>query len=340
MTTLKAYIWQLRKNSYDIGKFYGNFLTKHPDLLARYRQATKKEIDWRNMEAIYSELAPHLLEELQGLAEKLEISYRTAAACFSGYDVPMTKAMGCTTYIDNGVYTRNYDFSPLLYDGIFSMIQTNSNLASAGYNLQLLGRHDGVNEKGLVIGFHFVSNEGYRKGVSPWLSCRIVLDTCSTVEEAVCLLKIIPHAACYNFSIGDEKGNMAAVETSPEKVEVVLGEGALACTNHFKHKEMILKNRSNIAGSLQRQTYLERLKGKCWDQTEIFEHFSEESSPLFFTDYKDYFGTIHTFSYSFEQAIIKTALAKSTQTLEVDFKKWVQGTNINESLLTGEITEG
>ncbi|RUU69994.1 carcinine hydrolase/isopenicillin-N N-acyltransferase family protein, partial [Mesorhizobium sp. M7A.F.Ca.MR.362.00.0.0] len=82
--------------------------------------------------------------------------------------------------IDNGVYTRNYDFSPLLYDGIFSMIQTNSQYASAGYNLQLLGRHDGVNEKGLVIGLHFVSNEGYRKGVSPWVSCRIVLDNCST----------------------------------------------------------------------------------------------------------------------------------------------------------------
>ncbi|MCE4050908.1 C45 family autoproteolytic acyltransferase/hydolase [Bacillus sp. Au-Bac7] len=340
MTTFKAYIWQLRKSSFEIGQDYGVFLKKQPDLLTMYKHVTKETIDWRNMEAIYRELAPHLLEELQGVAEKLEVSYTSAAACFSGYDVPKTKAMGCTTLIDNGVYTRNYDFSPLLYDGIFSMIQTNSQYASAGYNLQLLGRHDGVNEKGLVIGLHFVSNEGYRKGISPWVSCRIVLDNCSTVEEAVCLLKLIPHAACYNFSIGDEKGNMATVETCPEKVEVLWGNGSLACTNHFKHKKMTTKNRTNIAGSLQRQTHLAKLMGSSWNQTKLFEHFSEDTSPLFFTDYQDFFGTIHTFSYAFNQGLIKTALAKSAHPLVLDFKKWVGGDDIVESVLTGEINEG
>ncbi|MDE5051124.1 C45 family peptidase [Niallia taxi] len=337
MTKLQAQIWQLRKNSFDIGQEYGLFLKKNPKTLEIYKQVTKPEIDMRNMEAIYLELAPYILEELHGLADKLEVSLAEASALFSGYDVPKTKAMGCTTWIHNGVYTRNYDFSPLLYDGIFSLIQSKNYYASAGYNLQLIGRHDGMNEKGLAIGFHFVSNDGYTKGVSPWISCRMVLDQCATVEEAVRLLERIPHASCYNFSIGDKLGNKVAVETSPEKVKVRLGQDSLACTNHFLTEAMSCKNRAYIEGSLKRQMHLDEWNYPNMQQQEIFDYFRADNSPLFFTDYDNFFGTLHTFSYSFKDHFIMTCLAGSDEPLLVDFKKWVEGENISETELTGNM---
>src|SRR5699024_10392560 len=148
------------------------------------------------MKAIYSTFAPHLLEEIDGLAEGLGISHRKAAALFSGYDMPKTEALGCSVIMTEDYYVRNYDFSPDFYDGIFSMVQPGKTFATAGYNLQILGRHEGVNQKELVVGLHFVSNHGYKKGVSAWTAVRMVLDRCSTTSEAVNLLKEIPHAAC------------------------------------------------------------------------------------------------------------------------------------------------
>ncbi|TRZ35657.1 peptidase C45 [Niallia circulans] len=337
MTKLQAQIWQLRKNSFEIGQKYGLFLKKNPKALEIYKQVTKPEIDMRNMEAIYLELAPNILEELQGLADTLEVSFAEASALFSGYDVPKTKAMGCTTWINNGVYTRNYDFSPLLYDGIFSLVQSKNHYASAGYNLQLIGRHDGINEKGLAIGFHFVNNDGYTKGVSPWITCRMVLDQCATVEDAVKLLGTIPHANCYNFSIGDKLGNKAAVETSPDNVKVRWGQESLACANHFITEAMSGKNRANIEGSLKRQRHLEQRNHPSWQQQEIFDYFRADSSPLFFTDYEHFFGTLHTFSYSFKDHTIMTCLAGGNEPLVVDFKKWVEGENISAIELTGNM---
>src|SRR5699024_11246032 len=86
-------------------------------------------------------------------------SHRKAAALFSGYDMPKAEALGCSAMMTKKYYVRNYDFSPDLYDGLFSLIQPDTSFATAGYNLQILGRHDGVNQEGLVAGLHFRSEE-------------------------------------------------------------------------------------------------------------------------------------------------------------------------------------
>nr|WP_258871340.1 C45 family peptidase [Halobacillus trueperi] len=125
-------------------------------------------------------------------------------------------------------------------------------------NLQCLGRHDGVNQDGLVMGLHFVSHEGYRKGVSPWLAVRMVLDRCSSVDEAVGMLREIPHAACYNFSMGDRHGKIAVVEAAPRNVMVREDGTFLTCVNHFQEECLGKENRSGIQGSLNRNEYCKR----------------------------------------------------------------------------------
>ncbi|WP_406687686.1 C45 family autoproteolytic acyltransferase/hydolase, partial [Rossellomorea vietnamensis] len=280
---------------------------------------------------------PHFLEELDGLAEGMRISPERAAALFSGYDVPKNEGMGCSSLLTREYYVRNYDFSPALYDGIFSLVQPEQAFASAGYNLQLLGRHDGVNEHGLVAGLHFVSHDGYRKGVSPWTGIRMVLDTCSSVEEAVALLKEIPHSACYNFSLGDRKGKMAEVEASPEKVTVRYGESFLSCVNHFQDEHMKRKNRPSIEGSLERNEHLLSLNEKQRSHQQLFHHFKDIDSPIFFTDYENLFGTLHTFSYSYPDSRILTTIAGSKEVLDVNFQDWVTGGDILRKKLSGYI---
>lgn len=336
MPDFTLHIFQIRDSSYHIGVHTGEKM-RATSILHMLESITKQEIDFPEMKSIYTSFAPHLLDELDGLAEGFGISFHKAAALFSGYDVPKTEAMGCSSLLTKNYYVRNYDFSPDLYDGVFSLVQPKQAFASAGYNLQLMGRHDGVNEHGLVAGLHFVSHDGYRKGVSPWAGIRMILDTCSSLEEAVALLKEIPHSACYNFSLGDRDGKMAEVEASPEKVAVRYGESFLSCVNHFQDVQMKRKNRLSIEGSLKRNKHLLSLNEKQLSHRQLFQHFKDTDSPVFFTDYENLFGTLHTFSYSYHDSRILTIIAGCKEVLDVNLQDWVNGDDIRRKNLSGYI---
>ncbi|WP_404469657.1 C45 family autoproteolytic acyltransferase/hydolase [Sutcliffiella horikoshii] len=103
-------------------------------------------------------LCPNLFQELQGLAEGLEMDLENAIKLFSGYDL-MVPAMGCTSMVKEGFYVRNYDFSPDLYDARFVITNPDNGFATVGFSQQVIGRLDGMNEKGLVVGLHFVNDQ-------------------------------------------------------------------------------------------------------------------------------------------------------------------------------------
>lgn len=338
MSNFTVDVLQMRDNNFNFGLTMGKYI-KNRSLLKTFESITKPEIDCKNMEAVFSSFASHLLDELEGLSQGLEIPFNQAAALFSGYDMPKVGALGCSAIMTEDYYVRNYDFSPDLYDGVFSLIQPDVSLATVGYNLQLIGRHEGVNQKGLVAGLHFVSNHGYTKGVSAWTAVRMVLDSCSTTEEAVDMLKEIPHAACYNFSLGDKQGNHAVVEASPDNVVVRRESSVLSCVNHFQEEKLQNKNRPSIEQSVNRHYHLVDLADQNKTHFEMFHHFKDIHSPLFFTDYDDLFGTLHTFSYSYNDSRILTAIAQSEQVLDINFQDWVNGKDVEESILTG-VVEG
>lgn len=325
-----------RKNSFEAGRAIGAIVKNH-DVLQLLETMTRPQIDTEEMEKMFSSVAPHLIDEMKGIAEELQIPYSRATALFSGYDVPKLKALGCTALMTDRYYVRNYDFSPEFYDGLFVLHQSRQALATAGYSLQVLGRHDGVNEKGLTAGLHFVSLEGYRPGVSSWTAVRMVLDCCSTVDDAVQLLKEIPHVACYNFSLADEKGNLAVVEASPEQITVHQDPSFLSCVNHFRDPSMQKKNRPMIEGSLKRENILSDIKKQPLSPEKAFHLFKDQSSPFFFTDYDELFGTLHTFMYVFDQAAIYTAVAQSKDVLKMNFQEWVLGKDTGIQSMTGQI---
>lgn len=336
MSDFNVDIIQIRDSSFNIGKKIGNYIQNRP-ILKTLEMITKPEIDYINMMTVFTYFTPHLIDELEGLAEGLKLPFHKTAALFSGYDVPKTEAMGCSAIVTKDHYTRNYDFSPVLYDGCFSLLQPEKAISTAGYNLQAIGRHDGVNEHGLVLGLHFVSNNEYTKGLSAWTSVRMILDTCTNLEDAIHMLKEIPHAACYNFSIGDRAGNIAAVEASPDKVIVRRDELLLTCVNHFQDRSLVKKNRFSIEGSIERNNYLQDFKESHFTQSEMFHSFANKNSPVFFTDYDNLFGTLHTFSYSFKESRILTSIAQSNQVLDIDFEEWINGKDVSQQVLTGVI---
>ncbi|BAC12264.1 C45 family autoproteolytic acyltransferase/hydrolase [Oceanobacillus iheyensis] len=329
-------IFQCRGSSFDIGYSIGKQL-KNNNIVNVYKEKMKPTIDIANMESIFTTFAPHLIEELKGISEGLDISYKEAAAIFSGYDIPKIDTMGCSATITNEYYVRNYDFTPLLYDHLFQLVDPEKSFASAGYSQQVLGRIDGANSEGLVIGLHFVSYTEYQIGISAWTAIRMVLDTCSSTSQAVNMLKEIPHAACYNFSIGDKSGDIAVVEASPNKVVMREHNSYLTCVNHFQNQDLHQKNRQHIEFSEKRNMHMQELNKQGFSEKQMFEQFKDSHSPLFFKNYDDFFGTLHTFSYSFHDSKVTTCLAQGDNVVSFYLKNWANGEAIPESIMSGKI---
>ncbi|SDC68212.1 Predicted choloylglycine hydrolase [Terribacillus halophilus] len=335
MDEMKADIIQFRGSAYEIGRNTAAVYSKNP-VLKQFNQLSDMQTDYTEIQDLFSAHAPHLLDELHGLADGLGIALPDAAVLYSGYNLLRPQALGCTAYVDKNHYVRNYDFDPSLYDHCLSFIAPNEAFGSIGYNLQLIGRHDGVNEKGLAIGLHFVSNTKYRKGVSAWTALRIALDTCETVEQVIDLFEHLPHAACYNFSLGDANGTYAVIEATPEKISVRSSPSGLNCVNHFMKAELEAFNRQDMTSSAKRDGFLSRMDLSNMTQEELHSLFSNPASPLFFEDYDQLFGTLHTIAYSFHTKRLMTALARGKR-LDVDVADWFAGNDLKLKSIYGTL---
>ncbi|PAV31615.1 hypothetical protein CIL05_02870 [Virgibacillus profundi] len=336
MKPITVTVEQYRNTAYQTGFLQGKQLSN--SLLSKLSILENKHFTMNDANKLFEHFAPHLLDEIQGLADALEISVTKAASLFSGYGIPGFEGMGCSSVVNQRYAVRNYDFSPEIYDHRLVFIQSEGSFSSVGHSLHVIGRHEGVNEKGLYAAFHFVEKERPKLGLTASTVIRIILDTCESTEDAVDLLKQLPHSWGYNFSIGDRDGNTAIVEIMSDEIRVRKSEGILLCTNHYQHHDLIDKNKNDYTNSYRRIEDLEekgvnRLTGK-----EAFDWFKTPDSAMFYKDYKNLFGTLHTFAYLFDKEIILTALPYG-ETLEIDWKAWVDGNNIRTTRINGKIIQ-
>lgn len=165
------------------------------------------------------QISPSILEEIKGLAKGARMNIPNAIRLYSGYDMEFL-TMGCTSFVSNGMYVRNYDFSPDFYDSRLVFMKPKDGYASVGFSQQIIGRLDGMNEKGLVVGLHFVNNEERKEGFMATTIVRILLDNCKNVEEAIELIEKIPHAYCYNYSMTDSSGKGVVVEAASNNIHI------------------------------------------------------------------------------------------------------------------------
>lgn len=282
-----------RENGFVLGEMVRESF-QHVLKVLQYLEPYQQDLDEiKDMLAFY---CPQIVEELKGIQVGLQLSEEKTLQLFSGYDMPKFQGMGCTSVMMNDFYVRNYDFSPAVFDHLF-IKQSNQSNWMLGNAQFITGRLDGMNHNGLVVGLHFVNNKHDQKGFLCSMIVRIILEMCSTVDEAIDLLKLIPHAASYNYSLLDRKGNYAIVEASPFKSNVLRAEGPLSCVNMFQNPDMQRYNRENSETSIQRLDQLSRHKLKSKEFLEWHNWFSNPQSPLFYTDYDHFFGTLYTVSY-------------------------------------------
>jgi predicted choloylglycine hydrolase len=273
------------------------------------------------------------------LADGLRIPMERAAVWFGNGGLrPMTG--GCSAAIGAGVYGRNYDFRPRRYEARLAAVQVSGSYASIGASEMLTGRLDGMNERGLVIGLHLVRTRPRVAGLLCVVIVRTVLDQCASTAEAVELLRRLPHAMAYNYSLLDADGVAAVVEAVPGRV-VARMDPWMACTNHFQSPVLRALNR-RPAHSQGRLPPLESWAAGALTAEAMFTALNRSTSPAFHHGYRRGAGTMHTIvgEPAKKRLLIGIggdAAALEEDMLDVSLETWAAGEDIAVTHLAGEL---
>lgn len=224
-----------------------------------------------------------------------------------------------------------------MYDARFVFTNPIDGYASVGFSQQIIGRLDGMNEKGLVVGLHFVNNEYKKEGFIPTTIVRILLEKCENIDEAVTLIKELPHGYCYNYSMTDQSGRGVVVEASPEK-QVIIDKMPVICTNHFCSNFLKESNKENIEDSIKRNEYVRNLSKERLSIASAYHHFNNADSPIFYKNYKEYFGTLHTVVFLPQDLSVTVGIGENNKPMKFSLKKYIDGTLILPEDMKGIIS--
>lgn len=327
---------QFRGPHYDFGFMQGERLKESLILPNRNKQWGNKPhqfiINKDKYKNIIRQFAPGIWEEIQGLADALHIDMEEAIRDFGGYYLEF-KRSGCSIFTTSEYMIRNYDNHPHTYEGRFILFQpTDMGYATIGPTMQITGRTDGLNEKGLVMGYNFINRRGSEDGFLCNMIGRLVLETCSTVEEAVSFLKEIPHRMSFSYVLLDRTGKSIVVEASPRQV---VTREAHICTNHFE--KLTKENRYRMDESKQRESAIKREQQYVTDFNDAFQMMNDSTKGVYSSKYGAYAGTLHTASYHPKQLLAGFALGGDKKPFILDFEKWLSGERLLVTKLRGTI---
>ncbi|KAB8127474.1 acyl-CoA--6-aminopenicillanic acid acyltransferase [Gracilibacillus oryzae] len=336
MKTIFAEINQFRGSHYDYGYMQGEQLKDSYILKNRERQWKVRrplfQIDVEEAKQVYQKFAPQIWDEFRGLKDALGWSWQKVLFEFGGYRLKIQKS-GCSIMIGKDYFVRNYDYHPKTYDGILNLYKpSDAGYATIGVSQRITGRCDGMNEKGLVLGYTFINRKRPGNGFVCNMIARIVLEQCADTKEAVELLKAIPHRGSFSYILYDGKQEPMVVEASPRGVECRKG---YTCTNHFDLQ--LKENRHYLKDSIKRRDLMETNYSKGLNGEEAYHLLNDTDKGLFSDLYKNWAGTIHTSLYFPEQLEVWFALGGDQKPAVFDFSGWLEGIDTAIDRVEGEV---
>lgn len=336
MKQIHSDILEFRGTHYDFGFMQGEQLKESITLENRRKQWKVKrprfKIDVAETKQAFSQFAPGIWDELTGLQESLELPMEEVLRDFGGYRIDALPS-GCSIVTGQDFLVRNYDFHPQTYEGRYTLFQpTDQGYAIIGPTSRITGRMDGMNEKGLVMGYNFTHRKKPGDGFVCYMIGRIILETCATVDEAITLLKEIPHRGSFSYVILDQSGKTNVIEASPRAVDV---REATVCTNHFEIQQH--ENRNYLKDSYERLDAIERQKDQTNEVYKTFRLLNDTDKGVFSKLYKSWAGTIHTSAYMPKDQQVWFALGGDVEPYVFDFGRWLEGETLTIDKIHGEV---
>ena len=185
---------------------------------------------------------------------------------------------------------RNYDYNPALFEG--NMLYTNWLKPVIGISDCTWGLLDGMNGDGLAVSLAFGGRKDCGEGFGIPLVIRYILETTSTVAEAIAILNRVPVHMVYNVTLTDEACNCATVYVSPDRKPIVTG--LPIATNHQDVVEWT--QYAALTATVERKEVMERMYASSFENEEyIINKFLE--APLYSYNYDKNFGTLYCINY-------------------------------------------
>ena len=337
MNSYYSDVIQFRGSHYDFGRYQAQKLKDSPILQNRQKQwQPRMNRHFITDESLSIEflqkIAPQIVEEIYGLRDALEIDTTTALQQFGGYYLELIVS-GCSIFTDQDFLIRNYDSHPRGYEGRYVFYQpTDRGLATIGPSMQIAGRIDGMNEKGLSIGYNFTHTKKSADGFLCSMIARLVLETCQSVDDAIDLLKEIPHRHSFSYVVQDKSGISYVIEASPRKV---IYRQSNVCTNHFHILDE--ENRYRQEETREREENIINFQNNKPEPYEAFKIMNQMKNGIASHKYDASAGTIHTAMYFPKSLISLFSLGTDRKPVVFDFKKWLDGENVNVSRLKGQL---
>lgn len=332
-------VLQFRGSHYDFGCYQGELLKTSPILKNRETQQRERRgrrftVDSKRTREILKEIAPAVLDEIHGLADTLHIDIGKAFQLFGGYYMEYPRS-GCSIFTDSDFMVRNYDSHPRGYEGRYIFYQpTDHGYATVGPTMQITGRIDGMNEKGLAMGYNFTHSKKAGDGFICNMIGRLILETCRDVDEAVDLVKNIPHMHSFSYVVIDQTGVSKVIEASPRKVVV---REANVCTNHFHILQE--ENRYRQEESKNREQNILNAEKNVSNPYEAFKVMNSLENGIFSKNYDGAAGTLHTSLYFQKELKALYVIGADRQPVIFDFNKWMNGDNVNVTRIKGELDD-
>jgi len=330
-------VMQYRGTHYDFGYFQGERLKNSPILPNREKQWGSRNnrhflIDFEKCKDSLSTFAPAILEEIHGLADVLKIDMEKAFRLFGGYYLEYRRS-GCSIFADNHSLVRNYDIHPRGYEGRYTLYQpTDQGFAVIGPSMQITGRSDGMNEKGLVMGYNFTHSKKSGDGFVCSMIGRIILETCANVDEAISLLKEIPHRHSFSYVLLDLTGESYVVEATPREV---VARKSNVCTNHFHLLNE--ENRYHQEETRRREKTIQLQQQHATNPYQAYQVMNDPDYDVFSKKYDAAAGTVHTAMYFPEELKTWFAIGPARKPVIFDFNKWLQGEKTIVKRIKGEL---
>ncbi|MBB6451065.1 putative choloylglycine hydrolase [Geomicrobium halophilum] len=334
MKHIYSNIIQFRGNHYDFGYMQGKKLKDSLMVKNRENQWKVRKprfiIDAAEVKQAILPFAPGVWDELLGLQDALEWPIERVLQEFGGYRLNINRS-GCSILAGENYFIRNYDYHPKTYDGRYLLYQpTDQGYAMIGPSQRITGRMDGMNEKGLVMGYNLTNRRKPGDGFICSMIGRLILESCANVTEAVEMVREIPHRHSFSYAVYDSVDEMVVIESSPRGVEA---RAATACTNHFERLKQ--ENRFNLDDSMLRLALMEASDaGNAYD---AFRLLNDTDNDIFSTKYKSWAGTIHTSAYIPSEMKAWIGLGGDQDPIEFDFTKWLEGEDVDKDRITGEV---
>jgi len=336
MKQIYSEIIQFRGTHYDFGYMQGEKLRDSLTVINREEQWKVRKprftIEVEEVRKAITQFAPGVWEELLGMQEALEWPMERILQEFGGYRLDYVKS-GCSILTGSDYLIRNYDYHPKTYEGRYVLFQpTDQGYASIGPSQRATGRMDGMNEKGLAIGYNFMNRKNPGDGFICCMIGRLVIESCANVLEAVSMLKEIPHRHSFTYVVYDQSGETYVVETSPRGVEV---RKSNVCTNHFEI--MKHENRNHLVDSKRRLGVMQKQYENLSEAYDAFRLLNDTNQGVFSDLYGSWAGTIHTSAYLPREMKAWIALGGNQEPTVFDFAKWLNGEDVELERITGKV---